>query len=93
MPWSNILIASQDGTREEFFQHSLFFSVFVTTALFSEQEQKILDCFSGTVAKTLDLSPGIRTRSNKNIFSVDLLYAWILALWLAKNGHMAFISQ
>ena len=34
-----------------------------------------------------------RTRSYKNIFSVDIRYAGILALWLAENGHVTFISQ
>ena len=27
------------------------------------------------------------------IFSVDLRYAGILPLWLAKNGHVTYISQ
>ena len=33
------------------------------------------------------------TQSYYNIFSVDLRYAGILALWLAKNGYLTFISQ
>ena len=33
------------------------------------------------------------TRCYKYIFSVDLRYAGVLALRLAKNGHLTFISQ
>ena len=32
-------------------------------------------------------------QSYKNIYSVDLRYAGIPALWLAENGHVTYISQ
>ena len=35
----------------------------------------------------------IWTQSYKNIFSVDLRYPGILTLWMAKIGHVTFISQ
>ena len=33
------------------------------------------------------------TRSDNENFSVDLHFAVILALWLAENGHVTFITQ
>ena len=34
-----------------------------------------------------------RTESYKNISTVDLRFAVILAIWLVDNGHVTFISQ
>ena len=34
-----------------------------------------------------------KTNSFKNISTVDLRYAVILAIWLVDNGHVTFISQ
>lgn len=51
------------------------------------------ECTNSIVSDCLHIQVRLGPQSYKNIFSIDLHYTGILALWLAKSGHVTFISQ